>query len=217
MKKNERSRNFALVTYLSPEEVERYCKLPHVKNYAWILHDKDVKEDGTPKEPHIHLVVVYHNARTLSAVRSDFSEYKQNTMSEYCIDLEGAYDYLTHRRNPEKAQYSNDLVHTNVGYFRGDYSSSEDNTAYCLVMDIIAGKSRLELLRKYGRDYAINRAQYYGLATEIMREEEYVHNDELTLKDFENETHRATRKHRPVIFVTEDGEVDWEALDYQKN
>lgn len=213
MKTNQRSRNFALVTYLSLEQVKNYCKLPHVKNYAYILHDKDMKEDGTPKEPHIHLVIVYTNARTLSAVRADFSQYEQNTMSEYCIDLEGAYDYLTHRRNPEKYQYGKDLVHTNVGYFRGDYSSAEDNTAYCLVMDIIAGKSRLELLRKYGRDYAINREKYYGLATEIMQEEEYEHLDEETLRDCENACRRSKKRHPHILIVNEDGEyIEWEKL-----
>lgn len=212
MKTNQRSRNFALVTYLSLEQVDAYCKLPHVKNYAWILHDKDVKEDGSPKEPHIHLVVVYTNARTLSAVRADFAQYEQNTMSEYCIDLEGAYDYLLHKRNPEKYQYEKDLVHTNVGYFRGDYSSAEDNTAYCLVMDIIAGKSRLELLRKYGRDYAINRDKYYGVAHEIMQEEEYEHPDDETLQDAMNKAHRNARSKRPVILIP-DGEVVWDEIE----
>ena len=213
MKTNERSRNFALVTYLSVEEVEKYCHLPHVKNYAYIMHDKDLLEDGTPKQPHIHLVVVYHNARTLSAVRSDFTAYEQNTLSEYCIDLEGAYDYLLHKRNPEKYQYSKDEVKTNVGYFRGDYSSAEDNTAFCLVMDIISGKSRFDLLRKYGRDYAINREKYHGLATEIQQEQEYEFLDSETLKDCENACKRSRNNRPHILIVNDDGEyVDWESL-----
>lgn len=209
-----RSRNFSMVSYLPADVIESYCKLPHVKNYAYILHDKDVKEDGSLKEPHYHVVVVYNNTRTLSAVRSEMQTYsdKGNTLVEYCQDLEATYDYLLHRRNPEKAQYSSEDVRTNVGYFRGDYSSTEDNTAYCLVMDIIAGKSRLELLRKYGRDYAINRAQYYGLATEIMQEQEYEYLDEETLADCQSRANRS--KHRPMlILINEDGErVRWEDI-----
>ena len=26
-----------------------------IKHWAYIIHDKDVREDGSPKEPHIHL------------------------------------------------------------------------------------------------------------------------------------------------------------------
>ena len=25
-----------------------------IKHWAYIIHDKDVREDGSPKEPHIH-------------------------------------------------------------------------------------------------------------------------------------------------------------------
>jgi hypothetical protein len=196
--KNIRTRNFSLVTYVSMADIENYCKLPHVKNYAYILHDKDIKEDGSLKEPHIHVVLSYHNARTRSAVLADFKDFSQNTLVEECIELEGCLDYLTHKRNPDKFQYPVDCVKTNFGYYRGDYTT-EDNTAYCLVMDIMKGLSRLQLLRKYGRDFAINRDKYYGLATEIAQEEEYEYLDEETLQDCENRCHRSKR--RPFLVV----------------
>ena len=29
----------------------------NIKTWAYIVHDKDTKDDGTPKEPHVHIAV----------------------------------------------------------------------------------------------------------------------------------------------------------------
>ena len=38
------------------------------KEYAAILHDQDISEDGTPAEAHLHAMLRFENARYLSAV-----------------------------------------------------------------------------------------------------------------------------------------------------
>ena len=43
--------------------LKEYCN-SNYQVYAFITHDKDIKEDGTPKTPHIHLVGIYRNNRT---------------------------------------------------------------------------------------------------------------------------------------------------------
>lgn len=162
-----RSRNWFLVSYLTMEEITNYCKLGFIhgiiKHYAFIKHDCDVG-----KEPHIHLLVVYKNARTASAVKADFAGYTQNTLVEVCSELDSAYDYLTHKRNADKYQYDRTLiVCDNVGYWEQTACGNEPNTAEELIYDIIRGCSPREMLHKYGRDYVLNYARYHDFAQMI--------------------------------------------------
>lgn len=165
---NKRSRNFFLVSYLTEEEIMGYCHISTVRHFAFIKHDKDVNEDGSLKEPHFHILIVFHNARTLSAVKSDFANRRQNTLCEVCEDVEGSFDYLTHRRHTNKVQYLlTDIISDDIAYFKGLVSHEDENRAFELVNDIICGKSPLYLLRRYGREYVINRNKYYEMANII--------------------------------------------------
>lgn len=73
------------------------------------IHDRDVEEDGSPKKGHFHLLLAYSSATTLSNIRGWF---KACGMPEgelhsvrVCASGVGYYRYLTHKDNPEKAQY----------------------------------------------------------------------------------------------------------------
>ena len=44
----------------------------HIKEWAYILHDKDIKEDGTPKEPHWHIELRLTRGRRLTDIASWF-------------------------------------------------------------------------------------------------------------------------------------------------
>lgn len=167
-----RSRNWFLVSYLSMEEITDYCKMGHISRYAFIKHDKDEN-----KEPHIHLLVVYKNARTWSAVKKDFENRSQNTMVEVCTELSGAYDYLTHARNPEKFQYSTaDIVSDDPSYWTALVAGEMPNRATELISDILDGKNPIYMLKKYGRDYVLNAGKYYTFAQSIgtMNEQQYI-------------------------------------------
>ena len=175
--KTKRSRNWSLTTYIGLEAVEAYVQQPHIKNYAYIMHDKDVWDKdivdekgevlhhaGDLKEPHIHLVISFLTSRTFSAVKNDFANYEQNTLCEMVRELEASYDYLTHARNKEKYQYDRESVVTNIGYFRGDISLTEDNTAYQIVNAINTKTKTIDLVRKFGREYVINQKNYHLVA-----------------------------------------------------
>ena len=43
--------------YMSQEDVEAGLDHNAVQDYAYILHDKDVHEDGTPVAPHWHIMI----------------------------------------------------------------------------------------------------------------------------------------------------------------
>ena len=40
----------------------------NIKKWAYILHDKDVDENGNPVEPHIHLVLELGDSRNFSTI-----------------------------------------------------------------------------------------------------------------------------------------------------
>ena len=67
------------------------------KHYAYILHDKDNEE-----QPHYHLCLEYKNARTFTQVKAMFEGAHIEEM-EY---KNMSYQYLIHKNNPEKYQYS---------------------------------------------------------------------------------------------------------------
>lgn len=40
----------------------------NIKTWAYVLHDKDVNEDGTPVEPHVHIVIELYESRQFSTI-----------------------------------------------------------------------------------------------------------------------------------------------------
>lgn len=73
------------------------------------IHDKDVEEDGSPKKGHLHLLIAYSSATTLSNIRGwlkacGMPESDLHSV-RVCASAVGYYRYLTHKDNPEKAHY----------------------------------------------------------------------------------------------------------------
>lgn len=94
------------------------------------IHDKDVEEDGSPKKAHYHLLLAYSSATTLNNIRGWFNacgmpESDLHTV-RVCASGVGYYRYLTHKDNPEKAQYNdNDIrVFNDSGELFNKFSKS---------------------------------------------------------------------------------------------
>lgn len=110
------------------------------KNYAFILHDKDVnekemsitiKEQGTDsvplilKEPHIHLVLELAEATKITTVANKLGvpencveriKQKIKRGKRWFSDVSGALEYLYHGNAPDKYQYNIDEIITSNGY-----------------------------------------------------------------------------------------------------
>lgn len=110
------------------------------KNYAFILHDKDVnekemsiaiKEQGTDsvplilKEPHIHLVLELAEATKITTVANKLGvpencveriKQKIKRGKRWFSDVSGALEYLYHGNAPTKYQYDIDEIITSNGY-----------------------------------------------------------------------------------------------------
>ena len=78
------------------------------------LHDRDVEDDGTLKKGHYHLLLAYSSATTLKNIRGWFNacglpESDLHTV-RVCASGVGYYRYLSHKDNPEKAQYNDNDI-----------------------------------------------------------------------------------------------------------
>lgn len=78
------------------------------------IHNSDVEDDGRAKKSHYHLLLAYPSATTLNNIRGWFKACGMPESDLHsvrvCASGVGYYRYLTHKDNPEKAQYDeNDI------------------------------------------------------------------------------------------------------------
>lgn len=88
-----------------------------IKRWAWVCHDRDRHEDGTPKGKHWHVVIYCEPAQTIERVAKWFGVapnfVKKKTGRGAFLDCA---QYLTHEKFPAKAQYPDEAVHSNVAW-----------------------------------------------------------------------------------------------------
>lgn len=165
-----KARQFALISYLD-ESCIQYClqkNLSRVRHWAYILHDKDVKDDGTPKEPHYHVLVWTVAPTTIAAVRRWFEipGVEANTLGQVAGSGQEIVDYMTHENDSDKFHYPQTaVVSDDWQWFK---SKSEQNTSVQLLDDLLRGVSYYDLCKVYGREFIINRHRYEEMA-EIIR------------------------------------------------
>lgn len=103
-----------------------------IKEWAYIIHDKDVKKDGTPKDPHIHLYLNFGQSgaefKTVAKWFKDEPQYVGRVTGRKSDVLM----YLTHRNAPEKYQYKDDEVISN---FDLKQAIEEDQKIHSLVKE----------------------------------------------------------------------------------
>ena len=109
-----RDRKFCAVLY--PDDDSHREAIEKLKsggyNFAAILHDKDVYEDGEHagelKKPHWHIVIRFKNAVWNTAIAKELG-ITPNYL-EACKDVDSSLLYLVHYGNEKKAQYDYEEV-----------------------------------------------------------------------------------------------------------
>lgn len=161
---NARSYSFNIVTYVTDiQAITDFCSFTF--KYAFILHDQDLN-----KSPHYHIICSFKQNKSFDAVRKLFPQ-NQNTIVEKLIDKYGAFEYLTHKNDPDKFQYSSDLVSTNdLKYFERPLSREFSNDQFLFDL-CFSTLSEYDLAVRYGRDYIIHRSQYLSFKDVILSEQ----------------------------------------------
>lgn len=159
----DRSYSFNIVTYVTDlTAITDFCSFTF--KYAYILHDKDLNQS-----PHYHIICSFKQNKSFNSVRKLLPDY-QNTLVQNLIDKYSAFEYLTHKNNPDKYQYPDDLVTTNdLKYFSRPLSKEFSNEQF--LFDVCFSiLTQYDLAIRYGRDYIIHRTQYLDFKKLIIAE-----------------------------------------------
>ena len=112
-----KKRNWAFVVY--PESLpENWLDLLRLKDTACAvspLHDKDINPTGEPKKPHYHIILSFGSPTTLNNVTNFVNDFN-GTIPIKLESVVGYYRYLTHKDNPEKAQYNEEEIRLFNGF-----------------------------------------------------------------------------------------------------
>ena len=106
-----RTRNFATIVYpeSAPENWQNLIAESKLQAFISPLHDSDINPDGTHKKPHYHVIICFDTVKTLDQAKV-FTQKIGGIGIEKVSTLRGYARYLCHLDNPEKAQYSQNLV-----------------------------------------------------------------------------------------------------------
>lgn len=163
----DRFYSFCICTYHTDVDIiNDFCSKTF--KFAYILHDKDEN-----KSPHYHIVCSFKRNMSFSAVRKLFP-LEQNTLVQQMFDKVSSFEYLTHKNNPEKYQYSDDLVKTNdLKYFVGTSSETSKLIERQEFFDDLAyhNISEKDLFLKYGRDYIKNQSVYRKFVNSCLKQD----------------------------------------------
>lgn len=122
-KKVIKKRNWAFIVY--PESIKEdwigELQLTGLPFAISPLHDADCNPEGEVKKAHYHVIVCYSGPTSYSVVKR-LTDSLGATAPQALEQVIGYYRYLTHKDNPEKAQYDEaDIVRGN-GFNILDYS-----------------------------------------------------------------------------------------------
>ena len=151
------------------DNLETYCIL-EADNFYRIIHDKDILENGELKRPHIHLVVELKTRVRFTTMLSRLSYHCKVAVN--CISLQDIKNtskivqYLTHKNDISKYQYSDEEVDTNNRERYNYLVMADEKVALTTdeLFDIIDNaKDVRELVRKLGIDLYMKYARVIDL------------------------------------------------------
>ena len=123
MAKNIKKRNWAFVLYpeSAPADWREQLQKTGLQCAISPLHDKDMNPDNTPKKPHYHVILTYSGPTSYNVVKALTDGFNQ-PIPQALEQVRGYYRYLTHKDNPEKAQYDEREIKTINGFNIADFS-----------------------------------------------------------------------------------------------
>ncbi len=120
--KNVKKRNWAFVLYpeSAPADWREQLQKTGLPVAISPLHDQDVNATGEPKKPHYHVMVFYQGPTAFSVVER-YTKSLNQPIPQPVEQVKGYYRYLTHKDNPEKAQYDEADIQTLNGFDIRDF------------------------------------------------------------------------------------------------
>lgn len=172
--------NHSLITYVPLDIILRALDFHSEQILAWALikHDKDTftAEDeeknpehiaGTIKEPHYHVLIRTYKKCYSKSVCKWFWYIDDNgpvsTLAERAFTVTDAYNYLTHKYEPDKYQYPDDAVMvSDPKWFEIPDLAEADNLTIAY-MNALLDVDPFLLVKRFGRDFIVHQRDIYNL------------------------------------------------------
>lgn len=92
----------------------------HIPYACSPLHDRDINPTGEPKKAHYHILFSFAGKKSYTQV-AEITKSLGATVPKVCQDQKGLIRYMTHRDNPEKAQYDIKDITVGCGFDLAEY------------------------------------------------------------------------------------------------
>ena len=172
-------RNIEIILY----DYDRVIEITNIciKNnfdYAFILHDKDIKDDGTLKKAHYHFRIFYKDKKSVSAWSKIFG-VKENEI-EILKDKKRAIRYLIHYDSDSKYHYDFDDIITNFNINEYFKDRNDENFDIKLITDYISTKRGIIRFSDL-KDFVLDNQLWasYRRSYSIIRDLVFEHNNSL--------------------------------------
>ena len=121
-KNNVKKRNWAFLLYpeSAPADWLEQLQLTGLQCAISPLHDLDINPTGEPKKAHYHIILCYSGPTSYNVVKQ-LTDSLNKPIPQALEQVRGYYRYLTHKDNPEKAQYDDNDIKTINGFNIADY------------------------------------------------------------------------------------------------
>ena len=123
IKSDIKKRNWTFVLYddSCAKDWEDYLNSTGVP-YAYAYHDKDKTEIGEEKKAHYHVLICFDGPITYSNIMTYAIRVgAANGVAQPVGSVRGMVRYFCHKDNPDKYQYSEDIIQCRNGFDPSDY------------------------------------------------------------------------------------------------
>jgi len=148
-----------------PKENELYDLVSLIRDscsdfiYYGIVHDKDIDAIGDLKRKHIHLILKSKKKIRSETIISNIVDMSKGVMcaeqfsDRVCADLSLAIQYLTHKNDSDKYQYSYDNIFTNdLEGLEIEYNKEKELDVDRLTDIIMNCKNKIQIVKTIGYD-----------------------------------------------------------------
>lgn len=98
------------------------------------LHDKDLNPTGEIKKSHFHVIISFPGPTTFNCVQELSDNILSGVLVKPIESIRGMYRYLTHKDNPDKAQYNDSDIILLNGFDPTNILSNADEQAIKLLV-----------------------------------------------------------------------------------
>lgn len=168
------------LNYSKDELIKKVKGLPYLEQFALIVHDKDIRKNGSSVTPHVHLVLCFSQRIRITQIAKELKQESQyfETMTKRGKDLEtsrnNAFAYLIHQteqaKKQSKYQYNPSEVIANFDYIQliNNLKKATFYSPKQVLADFNAGNiDKLEALRRIKESNSPRIPQYTSSITKI--------------------------------------------------